>query len=55
MKNELTFTVLFFLSVIGSHTEGAINIEYERAQSWLARAMQNSGAADLLRAYRSVS
>src|SRR5690606_29211990 len=31
---------------------GSINISHSRSASWLAQAMQNSGAADLLRKYR---
>lgn len=31
---------------------GALSEEYQRAPSWLARAMSNSGAGDLLRKYR---
>jgi hypothetical protein len=29
-----------------------IEMEWQRAQSWLSRAMSNSGAGDLLRPYR---
>ena len=31
---------------------GSDSIAVERAPNWTAKAMQNSGAADLLRAYR---
>lgn len=31
---------------------GSLNISYRRSSSWLAMALQNSGAADLLRPYR---
>ena len=31
---------------------GAISEQYERAPAWLARAMSNSGAGDLLLKYR---
>jgi hypothetical protein len=33
---------------------GALETEYQRNQSWAARAMANSGAGDLLRNYRMV-
>jgi hypothetical protein len=33
---------------------GSINIRHSRSASWMAEAMQNSGAADLLRGYRHV-
>lgn len=31
---------------------GPIGLKYDRSPAWLAKAMQNSGAADLLRPYR---
>ncbi|RIK96978.1 MAG: hypothetical protein DCC74_08985 [Proteobacteria bacterium] len=31
---------------------GSVEVERSRASSWMAQAMQNSGAADLLRSYR---
>lgn len=31
---------------------GPITIQHQRAATWMAKAMQNSGAADLLRSYR---
>lgn len=37
-----------------SVTAGSISIASRRSESWLAGAMANSGAADLLRAYRHV-
>lgn len=35
-------------------TAGSIHIEHRRSASWMAEALQNSGAADLLRNYRHV-
>jgi hypothetical protein len=35
-------------------TAGSINIEHSRDEAWMAAALQNSGAADLLRPYRRV-
>ncbi len=35
-----------------SHNVGPVSISHDRSASWLARAMQNSGAGDLLRNYR---
>lgn len=32
--------------------EGAAELELERPSTWIAKALQNSGAADLLRTYR---
>lgn len=37
-----------------SISAGSISIATRRGESWMAMAMQNSGAADLLRAYRKV-
>ncbi len=37
-----------------SHDIGAISISHNRSASWIARAMQNSGAGDLLRNYRRI-
>ena len=37
-----------------SHDVGSISISHDRSATWLARAMHNSGAADLLRNYRRV-
>jgi hypothetical protein len=37
-----------------SITAGSISISHRRSESWLANALQNSGAADLLRGYRRV-
>lgn len=34
---------------------GSVEIERSRAASWMGQAMQNSGAADLLRSYRRAS
>lgn len=33
-------------------TTGSVTVEQSRSASWVAQAMQNSGAADLLRRYR---
>ena len=33
---------------------GSLKVEFQRSASWLGRAMQNSGAADLLRPYRRI-
>ncbi|WP_338832330.1 hypothetical protein [Bradyrhizobium sp. 27S5] len=33
---------------------GSIDLRTDRSESWMAQAMQNSGAADLLRGYRRV-
>jgi hypothetical protein len=33
---------------------GSITVSHRRSESWMASALQNSGAADLLRAYRKV-
>lgn len=33
---------------------GSISVQRSRSESWMASALQNSGAADLLRAYRKV-
>jgi hypothetical protein len=33
-------------------TAGSVTVEQSRAASWMAKALQNSGAADLLRTYR---
>lgn len=35
-------------------TAGSISLQHTRSESWMALAMQNSGAADLLRNYRHV-
>jgi hypothetical protein len=35
-------------------TAGSVHIEHRRSASWMAQALQNSGAADLLRNYRHV-
>ncbi|MGE0749343.1 MAG: hypothetical protein AB7K64_02035 [Variibacter sp.] len=35
-----------------SISAGSINLSHRRSASWMAEAMQNSGAADLLRSYR---
>jgi len=37
-----------------SITAGSISISHRRSESWMAAAMQNSGAADLLRSYRRI-
>ncbi|HWM47085.1 MAG TPA: hypothetical protein VNR11_09255 [Xanthobacteraceae bacterium] len=37
-----------------SITAGSISISHRRSESWMASALQNSGAADLLRAFRKV-
>lgn len=37
-----------------SITAGSISLSHRRSESWVALAMQNSGAADLLRKYRHV-
>lgn len=37
-----------------SITAGSISINHRRSESWMASALQNSGAADLLRGYRNV-
>lgn len=37
-----------------SHDVGSVSISHDRSATWLARAIQNSGAADLLRPYRKV-
>jgi hypothetical protein len=37
-----------------SISAGSIDISRTRSESWMARAMANSGAADLLRNYRRV-
>lgn len=37
-----------------SITAGSISISHNRSESWMASALQNSGAADLLRGYRHV-
>ena len=37
-----------------SHDVGGFAVSHDRSASWLAKAMQNSGAADLLRNYRRV-
>lgn len=37
-----------------SITAGSISIAHRRSESWMASALQNSGAADLLRGYRRV-
>lgn len=37
-----------------SLSAGSISIATRRSESWMAQALQNSGAADLLRAYRRV-
>jgi hypothetical protein len=37
-----------------SISAGSISIATRRSESWMAQAMQNSGAADLLRSYRRV-
>lgn len=37
-----------------SVTAGSISIAHSRSESWMAAALQNSGAADLLRGYRRV-
>ena len=37
-----------------SHDVGGAAISHDRSASWLARALQNSGAADLLRPFRKV-
>jgi hypothetical protein len=37
-----------------SITAGSISISHRRSESWMASALQNSGAADLLRGYRNV-
>jgi hypothetical protein len=37
-----------------SITAGSISVSHRRSESWMASAMQNSGAADLLRGYRRV-
>jgi hypothetical protein len=37
-----------------SVTAGSVSISSSRSSSWMAQAMQNSGAADLLRSYRRV-
>jgi hypothetical protein len=36
------------------HLGGALETEYQRTASWMARAMANSGAGDLLRPWRIV-
>lgn len=33
-------------------TAGSVSVSHSRSQSWIANALQNSGAADLLRPYR---
>lgn len=38
-----------------AHSVGPINVSVSRAANWAARAMINSGAADLLRPYRRVA
>lgn len=35
-------------------TAGSVTVEQSRSASWMAHALQNSGAADLLRSYRRV-
>ena len=35
-------------------TAGSISLSHSRSESWMALALQNSGAADLLRPYRRV-
>jgi hypothetical protein len=35
-------------------TAGSVTVEHSRSASWMAAAMQNSGAADLLRNFRRV-
>ncbi|MGD9846668.1 MAG: hypothetical protein AB7O60_03345 [Variibacter sp.] len=37
-----------------SVSAGSISVSHRRSESWMAAAMQNSGAADLLRGYRRV-
>jgi hypothetical protein len=37
-----------------SVTAGSVSVSIRRSASWMAAAMQNSGAADLLRTYRHV-
>lgn len=37
-----------------SITAGSISTSHSRSESWMAMALQNSGAADLLRGYRRV-
>lgn len=37
-----------------SVTAGSVSLSHRRSASWMAEAMQNSGAADLLRRYRTV-
>lgn len=39
-------------SRVSAGVEGAIQIDFNRSPEWLARAVVNSGAADLLRPYR---
>ncbi|WP_306111332.1 MULTISPECIES: hypothetical protein [unclassified Roseovarius] len=36
------------------HTVGPVTMEFQRPVNWIARALQHSGAADLLRKYRRV-
>lgn len=42
-------------AVSESVSAGSVSISTRRSPSWIAQAMQNSGAADLLRSYRRAS